>query len=138
MALVARGGAGVSVRVRYSGTLCRRTTSAGTYLCRWSVYDCAAGSPPCRHTPPSAIAAVLQPSPASRRRAVMALAYRFDVSVRPYTLRKGDTLDSIAQKRGARSQRAMCHAFSSPASPALLLQSRLPNLMSRTMCAPVC
>lgn len=58
MALVARGGAGVSVR----------------------------------------------PSPASRRRAVMALAYRFDVSVRPYTLRKGDTLDSIAQKRGLTQQ----------------------------------
>lgn len=27
-------------------------------------------------------------------------AYQFDVSVRPYTLRKGDTLKSIAQKRG--------------------------------------
>lgn len=34
----------------------------------------------------------------------MALAYRFDVSVRPYTLRKGDTLDSIAQKRGLTQQ----------------------------------
>ncbi len=26
----------------------------------------------------------------------------FNVSVRPYTLRKGDTLDSIAKKRGKR------------------------------------
>lgn len=28
------------------------------------------------------------------------LAYQFDVSVRPYTLRKGDALESIARKRG--------------------------------------
>ena len=27
-------------------------------------------------------------------------AYQFEVSVRPYTLRKGDTLPSIADKRG--------------------------------------
>lgn len=36
----------------------------------------------------------------ARRAAVVTSAYQFDVSVRPYTLRKGDTLKSIAQKRG--------------------------------------
>ncbi|KAF6263818.1 chitinase-related protein [Scenedesmus sp. NREL 46B-D3] len=35
-----------------------------------------------------------------RRTTVVTRAYQFDVSVRPYTLRKGDTLKSIAQKRG--------------------------------------
>jgi len=36
----------------------------------------------------------------SRRTAVVTQAYQFDVAVRPYTLRSGDTLKSIAQKRG--------------------------------------
>lgn len=36
----------------------------------------------------------------AKRTAVVTNAYQFDVSVRPYTLRKGDTLKSIAQKRG--------------------------------------
>ncbi|KAI8471125.1 MAG: chitinase-related protein [Monoraphidium minutum] len=34
------------------------------------------------------------------RRGLRVAASAFDVSVRPYTLRKGDTLDSIARKRG--------------------------------------
>lgn len=36
----------------------------------------------------------------SRRSAVKVLAYAFDVTVRPYTLRKGDTISSIVDKRG--------------------------------------
>jgi len=36
------------------------------------------------------------------------LAYQFDVSVRPYTLRKGDTLDSIAKKRGTLNELVPC------------------------------
>jgi hypothetical protein len=43
--------------------------------------------------------------PGGRRRLTVAAA-AFDVSVRPYTLRKGDTLQSIAKKRGARRARA--------------------------------
>jgi len=34
---------------------------------------------------------------------VAVFAYQFDVSVRPYTLRKGDTVSTIAQKRGGPS-----------------------------------
>jgi hypothetical protein len=37
-------------------------------------------------------------APVHRRRLVVAAAV--DFSVRPYTIRKGDTLDSIAKKRG--------------------------------------
>jgi hypothetical protein len=39
-------------------------------------------------------------APAAGRRSV-SVAASFNVSVRPYTLRKGDTLESIAKKRGA-------------------------------------
>jgi hypothetical protein len=42
----------------------------------------------------------LQQQSRAKRTAVVTNAYQFDVSVRPYTLRKGDTLKSIAQKRG--------------------------------------
>lgn len=38
------------------------------------------------------------------RRALTVFAYQFDVSVRPYTLRTGDTLESIAKKRGEDGQ----------------------------------
>eukprot|EP00775_Hariotina_reticulata_P004805 gene4804-5053_t len=41
------------------------------------------------------------------RRSVAVFAYQFDVSVRPYTLRKGDTLASIAQKRGLTVQQVV-------------------------------
>jgi LysM repeat protein len=43
----------------------------------------------------------------SRRTAVVTQAYQFDVAVRPYTLRSGDTLKSIAQKRGLTVQQVI-------------------------------
>eukprot|EP00882_Tetradesmus_deserticola_P001759 GHRQ01001889.1.p1 GENE.GHRQ01001889.1~~GHRQ01001889.1.p1 ORF type:complete len:214 (+),score=82.63 GHRQ01001889.1:584-1225(+) len=45
-------------------------------------------------------AAVQQQQSRGRRTALVTRAYQFDVSVRPYTLRKDDTLKTIAQKRG--------------------------------------
>ncbi|KAF8059666.1 hypothetical protein HT031_005074 [Scenedesmus sp. PABB004] len=41
------------------------------------------------------------------RRAVVPRAYQFDVSVRPYTLRKDDTIKTIAQKRGLTVQQLL-------------------------------
>lgn len=42
----------------------------------------------------------LKVGPARHRERVSVTASVFDVSIRPYTTRKGDTLDSIAKKRG--------------------------------------
>lgn len=41
------------------------------------------------------------------RSQVVTQAYQFDVSVRPYTLRKGDTVSTIAQKRGLTVQQVI-------------------------------
>jgi hypothetical protein len=54
----------------------------------------------------------LQQQSRAKRTAVVTNAYQFDVSVRPYTLRKGDTLKSIAQKRG--KQRCCRHPHPCP------------------------
>eukprot|EP00878_Enallax_costatus_P000647 GHUV01000753.1.p1 GENE.GHUV01000753.1~~GHUV01000753.1.p1 ORF type:complete len:214 (+),score=39.95 GHUV01000753.1:213-854(+) len=43
----------------------------------------------------------------ARRRTVVVQAYQFDVSVRPYTARKGDTVKTIAQKRGLTVQQVL-------------------------------
>jgi hypothetical protein len=43
---------------------------------------------------------LLQQQPRTARLAPPPRATAFEVSVRPYTLRKGDTLESIAKKRG--------------------------------------
>eukprot|EP00879_Flechtneria_rotunda_P001836 GHRR01002002.1.p1 GENE.GHRR01002002.1~~GHRR01002002.1.p1 ORF type:complete len:211 (+),score=42.98 GHRR01002002.1:138-770(+) len=49
----------------------------------------------------------LQRPRVASRRTVVTYAYQFDVSVRPYTLRKGDTLSTIAQKRGLTEQQIL-------------------------------
>lgn len=53
------------------------------------------------------LASKVQPPARSRRTAVLTQAYQFDVAVRPYTLRSGDTLKSIAQKRGLTVQQVI-------------------------------
>lgn len=58
----------------------------------------------------------VQPQARSRRTAVLTQAYQFDVAVRPYTLRSGDTLKSIAQKRGQSQSAPPFGCFCSTAS----------------------